>query len=136
MDRGEPAGSTCQILKVKKKKKLTDITGSPARRCHDTRVFHFGQSEIADHDLAVFIRAVVEQILRLDGGFKKEKQKKTHNEFIDGMKDIIDRLLQWEIYRSNMIRAMHAGLNIASSAGFRSQKVGVEVLHHINPARS
>lgn len=90
-------------LKSKNKKKLTDITGSPARRCHDTRVFHFGQSEIADHDLAVFIRAVVQQILRLDG--TKKKQKK-HNEFIDGMKDIIDRLLQWEIYRSNTIRAM------------------------------
>lgn len=46
---------------------LTDITGSPARSGHYTGILHFGQAEIADHYLAVFVWTVIEQILRLTG---------------------------------------------------------------------
>ena len=44
---------------------ITDIAGSAASRRHNPGIFHFGKSEIADHYLAVFIRAVVKKILRL-----------------------------------------------------------------------
>lgn len=40
------------------------ITWCATRSGHDSGILHFGKAEVADHDLAVFIRAVVEQILR------------------------------------------------------------------------
>ncbi len=43
----------------------TDISWSPAGRGHDAIIFHLRQAEITEHDLGVFIRAVVEQILWL-----------------------------------------------------------------------
>lgn len=48
-----------------KKATLTDITRSSARSGHDTGILHFGQTEITDHYFAVFIRTVIQQILRL-----------------------------------------------------------------------
>lgn len=43
----------------------TDISWSPAGCGHDALLLHLRQAEITDHDLGVFIRAVVEQILWL-----------------------------------------------------------------------
>ena len=44
---------------------LTDIARSATSRGHDTRVFHFREAKVANHDFAIFIRTVIEQIFRL-----------------------------------------------------------------------
>ena len=40
-------------------------TWSSASSRHDSGILHLGESEIADHDLGVFVGAVVEQVLGL-----------------------------------------------------------------------
>ena len=52
--------------------KVTKITALPtyvswrSARCgHDARILHLAQAEVADHDLAVLVRAEVQQVLRL-----------------------------------------------------------------------
>ncbi len=42
------------------------VTWRPARCGHDSRVLHLGEAEVADHDLAVLVLALVEQVLRLE----------------------------------------------------------------------
>ncbi len=37
-----------------------------ARRSHDARIFHLGEAEVADHNLGVFVLALIEQILWLE----------------------------------------------------------------------
>jgi hypothetical protein len=110
--------------KIKERVKLTDITGSPARRCHDTRVFHFGQAEVADHDLTVLVWAVIQQILRLD--VLKNNNNNKNNESIDGMQEKLkSRKIKTGHCNGNLLiqhdtsdEYMHAGLDSASSAGF------------------
>lgn len=51
---------------------LTDISRSPTGRGHDAMLFHLREAEITDHDLGVFIRAVVEQILWLKREYRSQ----------------------------------------------------------------
>lgn len=41
------------------------VAGCAARSGHDAGVLHFRQTKVADHDLAVLVGAVVEQVFRL-----------------------------------------------------------------------
>lgn len=46
----------------------THVSWGPAGRGeHAARVLHFGKAKVRDHDLGVFLQAVVQQILRLGG---------------------------------------------------------------------
>ena len=46
---------------------LTHIfTWSPTGCCHDAWVFHFWEAEVADHDFAILVWAVVEQVFWLE----------------------------------------------------------------------
>jgi len=49
--------------------------GSTGCREHTARVLHLGETKVRDHDLGVFIQAVVQQILWLGRGRERKRQR-------------------------------------------------------------
>ena len=45
--------------------KLSLLTGCPAGGGHDAGVLHLGEAEVADHDLAVLVLVLVQEVLWL-----------------------------------------------------------------------
>lgn len=57
---------------------LTNISWGATGCRHDAIVYHLRQAEITDHDLGVFLLAVVQDVLGLHKGKKQGRELFTH----------------------------------------------------------